>query len=87
MDLLRQTGESVAGRIAYVALNQINTSEVPADRSKQTALWVRRGFPDSFLAPTEDLSLIWRRALIRTYLQRDVAAFGRRLPEETVGRL
>lgn len=87
MDLLRQTGESLAGRIAYVPLNPIDASEVPADSSRQTALWVRGGFPDSFLAPTDDLSLVWRRDLIRTYLQRDVAAFGRRLPEETLGRL
>ena len=87
LDLLRQTGESLAGRIAYVPLNPIDASEVPADRSKQTALWVRGGFSDSFLAPTEDLSLNWRRDLIRTYLQRDVAAFGRRLPEEKLGRL
>lgn len=87
MDLLRQTGESLAGRIAYVPLNPIDASEVSADRSMQTDLWVRGGFPDSYLAPTEESSLVWRRDFIRTYLQRDVASFGRRLPEETLSRL
>ena len=87
MDLLHQSGESLAGRIAYVPLDPIDASEVPADPVAQSALWVRGGFPDSYTAPTDELSLAYRRDLVRTYLQRDVSAFGRRVPEETLGRL
>ncbi len=87
VDRLQQSGESLAGRIAYVALDPIDASEVPADYATQSALWTRGGFPDSYTAPTEELSMVYRRDFIRTYLQRDVAAFGRRVPEETLGRL
>lgn len=87
MDLLHQSGESLAGRIAYVPLDPIDAGEVPADPVAQSALWVRGGFPDSYTAPTDELSLAYRRDLVRTYLQRDVSAFGRRVPEETLGRL
>ncbi|MDE0123923.1 MAG: ATP-binding protein [Bryobacterales bacterium] len=87
MDLLHQSGESLAGRIAYVPLDPIDASEVPADTVAQSALWARGGFPDSYTAPTDELSLAYRRDLVRTYLQRDVSAFGRRVPEETLGRL
>ena len=80
MDLLHQSGESLAGRIAYVPLNPIDASEVAADTAAQSALWVRGGFPDSYAAPTDELSLVYRRDLVRTYLQRDVSAFGRRVP-------
>ena len=87
MDLLHQSGESLAGRIAYVPMDPIDASEVPADAVAQSALWVRGGFPDSYTAATDELSLVHRRDLVRTYLQRDVSAFGRRVPEETLGRL
>ena len=87
MDLLHQSGESLAGRIAYVPLDPIDASEVAADPVAQSALWVRGGFPDSYTAPTDELSLMYRRDLVRTYLQRNVSAFGRRVREETLGRL
>jgi uncharacterized protein len=50
-------------------------------------LWVRGGFPDSVLARNDALSLNWRRAFIRSYLERDVPMFAPRLPAETIGRL
>ena len=87
MDLLRQSGESLAGRIGYVELNPVDATEVARDRKSQTDLWLRGGFPDSLLARSDKESLRYREDLIRTYLQRDVAAFGRRVPEETLGRL
>lgn len=87
MDLLQQSGESLAGRIAYIPLDPIDASEVPAEPVVQSAPWVRGGFPDSFKSPTDELSLEYRRDLVRTYLQRDVSAFCRRVPEETLGRL
>ena len=50
-------------------------------------LWVRGGFPDSFLAGEEEVSLRWRRDFIRTYLERDVPQLGPRIPAETLRRL
>jgi uncharacterized protein len=85
IDLLRQTGETLAGRIAYVDLAPLTAAEVePADLTK---LWVRGGFPDSFLAATDGDSLELRESFIRTYLERDVPMFGPRIPAETLRRL
>jgi len=85
MDLLRQSGETLAGRIAYVDLPPLTASEVEADAL--TRLWLRGGFPDSFLAPTDSDSLDLRDSFIRTYLERDVPMFGPRIPAETLRRL
>jgi len=84
MDLLKQSGESLAGRIAYLELGPFDALEVaPSDTE---TLWVRGGFPLSFLAGTDDLSMEWRRNFIRTYLERDVPQFGPRIPAETLRR-
>jgi hypothetical protein len=84
MDLLRQSGESLAGRISYLELGPFDPLEVgPA--SLET-LWVRGGFPRSFLAEIDDLSMEWRRDFIRTYLERDIPQFGSRIPAETLRR-
>ena len=83
--LLAQSGESLAGRIAYLELGPLQLRETgPAALE---ALWVRGGFPDSFLAATEAESLRWRQSFLRTYLERDIPMFGPRLPAETVRRL
>ena len=88
LDLLRQAGETLAGRIEYVPLHSFDVHHVPAETATTTALWVRGGFPDSLLAANDDDSLAFRRNLIHTYLERDVSAFtGRRLPAETLERL
>ena len=84
MDLLRQSGETLAGRIAYLELNPFDVSEV--DPGDHDALWVRGGFPDSFLAGDDYRSLTWRENFIRTYLERDVPQFGPRIPAETLRR-
>ncbi len=84
MDLLRQSGESLAGRISYLELSPFDILEAP-EGSAET-LWVRGGFPRSFLAETNDLSLDWRRNFIRTYLERDIPQFGSRIPAETLRR-
>lgn len=90
LDLLGQTSESLAGRVAYSELSGINLLEL-ADGSKasttDTDLWVRGGFPKSLLAANEETSLQWREDLIRTYLERDVPQFGFRVPAETLRRL
>jgi predicted AAA+ superfamily ATPase len=86
LDLLRQSGESLAGRIEYVELNPFDVLEAARDSEATTTLWVRGGFPDSFLASSDADSLAYRRNFIRTYLERDVPQFGRRIPAETLER-
>lgn len=82
MDLLRQSSESLAGRIAYLELGSFDAAEVDdIDR-----LWLRGGFPDSYLAKSDRASMRWRRDMIRTYLERDVPQFGPRIPAETLRR-
>lgn len=87
IDLLHQSGESLAGRIAYVDMGPLDALEVPAAEDALTTLWVRGGYPDSILAAGDAQSLDIRKDFIRTYLQRDVGMFGPRLPAETLERL
>lgn len=87
IDLLRQSGESLAGRIAYVDMGPLDILEVPAGADALNTLWVRGGYPDSYLAPDDERSLQIRKDFIRTYLQRDVGLFAPRLPAETLERL
>ncbi|MBI2295915.1 MAG: ATP-binding protein [Betaproteobacteria bacterium] len=84
LDLLQQSAESLAGRIAYVELAPFDALEVRGGRRER--LWLRGGFPDSFLARTDAASLEWRQAFIRTYLERDVPQLGPRIPAETLRR-
>jgi predicted AAA+ superfamily ATPase len=84
LDLMRQSGESLAGRISYIDMTPLTVPEVPAHADE--ILWVRGGFPDSFEATDERASLAWRRDLVRTYLERDVPMFGSRVPAETLRR-
>ena len=87
MALLRQSGESLAGRIEYVELNPLDALEVAPNAEALRRLWVRGGFPDSFLAANDADSLTYRQNFVRTYLERDVPQFGWRIPAETLGRL
>jgi hypothetical protein len=87
IDLLRQSGESLAGRIEYVNLNPLDVLEAAPDADALTRLWVRGGLPDSFLADSDADSFAYRRNFIRTYLERDVPQFGPRIPAETLERL
>ncbi|BBK36922.1 ATPase [Allostella sp. ATCC 35155] len=84
VDLLKQSGETLAGRIAYLELHPLDALETPAEDAER--LWARGGFPDSFLAASDRASLRWRRDFIRTYLERDVPMFGPRIPAETLRR-
>ena len=87
IDLLRQSGETLAGRIAYIDLAPLSPLEVDDTRASRERLWLRGGFPDSFLAANDEDSLALRRDFIRTYLERDVAMFGPRVPAATLDRL
>ncbi|MCA3131123.1 MAG: ATP-binding protein [Rhodocyclaceae bacterium] len=84
LHVLRQSGESLAGRVAYLELAPFQVSEV--EPSVERDLWVRGGFPDSLLARDGPRSLQWRRNFIRTYLERDIPQFGPRVPAETLRR-
>ncbi|MBX2928407.1 MAG: ATP-binding protein [Saprospiraceae bacterium] len=74
-ELLRQSSESLAGRIAYVELSPLHLGEISAFCDWQTH-WFRGGFPESLLAPDGALSLSWRRNFIRSYLERDLPRLG-----------
>lgn len=84
IDLLRQSSETLAGRVAYCELHPFGVAEVPGDRQRR--LWARGGFPESCLAPSDEDSLDWRLAFIRTYLERDVPQLGPRIPAATLRR-
>ncbi len=84
IDLLRQSSESLAGRIRYLELGPLDAGEV--GRERLDALWLRGGFPDSLLAASDAASFRWRSDFIRTYLERDVPQLGPRIPAETLRR-
>lgn len=83
-NLLRQSSESLAGRIAYHELEGFSIDEV-GDR-QMNRLWLRGGFPQSFLANTNQRSMEWRRAFIQTFLERDIPQLGIRIPAPTMRR-
>jgi predicted AAA+ superfamily ATPase len=87
MDLLRQSGESLAGRIAFVDMQPLDATEIEGDEEALNRLWVNGGFPDSYLADKEDDSYHLRTDFIRTYLERDIPQLGPRIPAETLERL
>ncbi len=82
--LLHQSAESLAGRVSYHELTPFTLPEIGVDAMSD--LWLRGGFPDSFLAKNDRASLTWREDFIRTYLERDIPAFGLRIPAETLRR-
>ncbi len=73
-ELLRQTSESLAGRIETIAMSGFSMSEV--GNGTQARHWLRGGFPPSFLARTESDSLAWRKNFIQTFLERDLPQWG-----------
>lgn len=77
LDLLKQSGETLAGRISYLELTPFHVREL--DSSRNDVLWLRGGFPESLLAPDEAQSLRWRQDFIRSYLERDIPQFGPRI--------
>lgn len=101
LDLLQQSGETLAGRVSYLELGPLDVLEVggaagvegPAPEAGAACgppavddLWVRGGFPESYLASTDASSLRWRVDFIRSYLERDIPQFGRRIAAETLRR-
>ena len=85
IDLLQQSSESLAGRVAYAELAPLLLEETGAASADD--LWLRGGFPSSLTAESDAASLEWRRNFLRTYLERDIPQLGPRLPAETLRRL
>jgi len=88
MDMLRQSGETLAGRVSYLELHPLDVLETgrPPAAVEPDRLWLRGGFPESLLASSDSTSLRWRRDFIRTYLERDIPQFGPRIAAETLRR-
>ena len=84
IELLKQSSESLAGRIAYLELGPFDILELGGDRAN--ALWVRGGFPRSILAPDDAASTAWRASFIATYLERDIPQLGPRIAAELLRR-
>ena len=83
-ELLRQSSETLAGRIAIVEMGGFTLEELGSPDLNR--LWLRGGFPRSFLARTEAASTAWREDFIRTFLERDLAQLGVRVPSGTMRR-
>ena len=83
-ELLHQTSETLAGRIAQYELTPLSLDEVGVDALMP--LWFRGGFPRSFLAPSDTVSVRWREEFVRTFLERDLPALGIRVPPPALRR-
>jgi predicted AAA+ superfamily ATPase len=85
-ELINRSAESLAGRIRYLEMRPLLISEAGNKRDVLTRLWVRGGFPDSFLAADDLASFEWRESFVRTFLERDLPALGFRLPAQSLRR-
>jgi len=79
-EMVKKSSESLAGRIIYHVLSPLQISEVGQDDRVLRKLWLRGGYPQSYLAKTDEASFTWREAFIRTYLERDIPQLGIRVP-------
>jgi hypothetical protein len=84
--LIRQSSETLAGRIAYLELTPFRATEVPSAAADPGGLWLRGGFPESLLARSEAASVRWRADFVRTFLERDIPQLGVRVPAATLER-
>lgn len=87
LDLIQTASETLAGRVRYLEIAPLTAPEVAPVGIPENRLWLRGGFPDSLLAPSDAASLRWRSAFIRSYLERDVPMFAPRVPASAVGQL
>ena len=87
-DLIRQSSETLAGRIGYLELTPFLASEVVGSKDEDplARLWLRGGYPPSYLATSDDASVEWREQFIRTFLERDLPQLGVGTPAPTLRR-
>ena len=83
-DITKNVSETLAGRVEFIELSGFNLFEIGPDRF--TNLWVRGGFPRSYLAPSDEDSIAWREGFIRTFLERDIPQLGIRIPSQAMRR-
>lgn len=83
-DLIRQSSESLAGRISYLEIGGFGVKHIPEGRIER--LWIRGGFPRSFLAASEAASVQWRLDFIATFLERDIPNLGLVIPSRSLNR-
>ncbi len=83
-DLIRQSSESLAGRISYCEVGGFSLEHITSEKSQR--LWIRGGFPRSFLASSEKASYQWRQDFIATFLERDIPQLGLQIPAKSLGR-
>jgi predicted AAA+ superfamily ATPase len=87
IDLLQQSSESLAGRIAYIRLHPVDVLEYADNNPDQVnVLWLRSGFPESLLAGTNKNSAGWRHDFIKTYLKRDIPQLGHAYSRRNTGK-
>lgn len=86
LNLLKQSSESLAGRITFLELAGLSPLEISKDKALDPSLWLRGGFPNSFTASSDYLSAQWREDFIRSYLERDIPQLGPRMPAVTLRR-
>lgn len=84
--LLRQSAESLASRVSYLELTPLLAAELAPDLATLQRLWLRGGFPLSWLAADDSASFQWRLDFVQIFLVRDMAQFGVRVPAETLRR-
>ncbi len=84
LQLVKGVSESLAGRIGFVDLSGFDLAEVGPESHRR--LWIRGGFPRSYLAPDNSASLLWREDFIRTFLERDIPQLGVTIPAESLRR-
>jgi uncharacterized protein len=85
-ELINRSAESLAGRIRYLEMRPLLINEVSGEADALARLWLRGGFPDSFLAADDFASFEWRESFVRTFLERDLPALGFRLPAQSLRR-
>jgi len=85
-DLLKQTSESLAGRIVFLELSPFTYNEVQKEKDL-SSYWFNGGFPRSLLASSTKASRIWRNSFIQTFLERDIIQFGFKIPPTVLRRL
>jgi len=83
-DIVKKVSETLAGRVEFIELSGFDLQEVQADLLEK--LWLRGGFPRSFLTKTDEDSLTWREGFIRTFLNRDIPQLGITIPTVAMRR-
>ncbi len=86
-DLIRKSSETLAGRVIYHELTPFLLEEVEDTGITLDRQWLRGGFPRSLLVDDDSISLEWRDAFVRTYLERDIPAYGSRLSLEVLRQM